>query len=81
MTTQELLSGMVTEEVEPGIFRVDHDGVRDLSPADNHYLDVGQDGSIWLASYSGDLSKLGVTGTHDWQLSQARVPEGSRGRT
>jgi len=69
-TTEELLSGMVTEEVEPGIFRVDHDGVRGLSPAGNHYLRVGQDGSIWLASYAGDLSKLGVAETHRWQLSQ-----------
>ena len=70
MTTQELLSGMVTEEVETGVFRVDHDGVRDLSPAGNHYLDVDQDGGIWLASYSGNLSKLGVAGTYSWQLSQ-----------
>ena len=31
MTTEELLSGMVTEEVEPGVFRVVHDGVRDLT--------------------------------------------------
>ncbi len=69
-TTDELLSGMVTKEVEPSIFRVDHDSVRDLSPAGNQYLDVGQDGSIWLASYSGDLSKLGVAETHRWQLRQ-----------
>ena len=31
MTTDELLSGMVTEEVEPGVLRVVNDGVRDLS--------------------------------------------------
>ena len=29
MTTDELLSGMVTEEVEPGVLRVVNDGVRD----------------------------------------------------
>ena len=29
-TTEELLSGMVTEEVELGVFRVVNDGVRDL---------------------------------------------------
>ena len=28
-TTEELLAGMVTEEVEPGVFRVVNDGVRD----------------------------------------------------
>ena len=28
--TEELLSGMVTEEVEPGVLRVVSDGVRDL---------------------------------------------------
>ena len=31
MTTEELLSGVVTKEVEPGVFRVVNDGVRDLT--------------------------------------------------
>ena len=31
MTTDELLAGMVTEEVEPGVYRVVNDGVRDLT--------------------------------------------------
>ncbi len=30
MTTDELLSGMVTEEVEPGVLRIVNDGYRDL---------------------------------------------------
>ncbi len=35
MTTEALLSGMVTEEVEPGVLRVIHDGYRDLTtPSD-----------------------------------------------
>ena len=59
MTTDELLSGMVTEEVEPGVFRVDHDGVRDLASADYESVFVGQDGSIWLASRTGHLSGSG----------------------
>jgi hypothetical protein len=66
MTTEELLSSMVTEEVEPGVFRVDHDGVRDLSPADYLSVFIGQDGSIWLASRTGHLSRLGVAETQAW---------------
>lgn len=54
MTTEELLSGMVTEEVEPGVFRVDNDGVRDLSLAVGwggygHMVDVTPDGSVWVS--------------------------------
>ena len=33
MTTEELLSGMVTEEIEPGVYKVINDGVRDLLEA------------------------------------------------
>ena len=66
MTTEELLSSMVTEEVEPGVFRVVDDGERDLSPAAHEYVVVGQDGSIWLGSYAGDLSRLGAAETIGW---------------
>ena len=45
MTTEELLSGMVTEEVEPGVLRVVNDGVRDLMRTYN--IVVGMDGSVW----------------------------------
>ncbi|MEA2025278.1 MAG: hypothetical protein U9O18_01170 [Chloroflexota bacterium] len=69
MTTGELLSGMVTEEVEPGVYRVIDDGVRDLSSADYWGVVAGEDGSIWLGG-SGDLFRLGVTETHDWQLGE-----------
>ena len=44
-TAEELLSGMVTEEVEPGVFHVINDGRRDLWPA--WWVYIGQDGSIW----------------------------------
>ncbi len=60
MTTDELLSGMVTEEVEPGVLRVANDGYRDI-PAPgmpwrerqefwyrDHALVTGLDGSVWL---------------------------------
>ena len=74
MTTEELLSGMVTEEVEPGVLRVISDGVRDLQPFNTGeyrpgHVVVGQDGSIWLGR-SGHLSRLGVAEDHDWQLGE-----------
>ena len=48
MTTEELLSGMVTEEVEPGVYRVVNDGVRDLTSAKNWDVVAGRDGGIWV---------------------------------
>ena len=60
MTTEELLSGMVTEEIEPGVFRVDDDGERDLPSADGWRVVAGDDGSVWL-DVSGELVRLGGT--------------------
>jgi hypothetical protein len=68
MTAEELLSGVVTEEVEPGVYRVVNDGVRDLAdlfwgvPAPSSTIVAGQDGSIWL-DRSGDLVRLGYPQT------------------
>ena len=67
MTTEELLSGMVTEEVEPGVFRVVNDGVRDLTyplggwDYSGFMVDVTPDGSVWLSVDEGehDLFRLG----------------------
>ena len=54
MTSEELLRGMVTEEIEPGVFRVLGDGVRDLSvPLSDRFtasFNTGRDGSVWLRS-------------------------------
>ena len=61
MTTQELLGGMVTEEVEPGVVRVLNDGVRELAPAATWGVVVGQDGSVWLES-TGQWLQLGEVG-------------------
>ena len=55
-TTEKLLSGMVTEEVEPGVYRVVNDGVRDLALTFEEGLDslpgtnviAGLDGSVWV---------------------------------
>lgn len=50
-TAEQLLSGMVTEEVEPGVFRVTNDGVRDL-PIDGDLV-AGHDGSVWFVREKG----------------------------
>jgi hypothetical protein len=63
--TDELLAGMVTEEVEPGVFRVVHDGVRDLTSADNRDIAAGYDDGIWLLRKNGFL-RLGDDGSHGW---------------
>ena len=60
MTAEELLSGMVATEVEPGVYRVEDDGVRSLSPMDGSPVVAGDDGSVWLA-VSGGLVRLGGT--------------------
>jgi hypothetical protein len=68
--TEELLSGMVTEEVEPGVYRVVSDGVHDLTPDNDiqelgfpsHFVDVAPDGGVWLSGgdHGGDgLYRLG----------------------
>jgi len=66
MTTEELLSGMVTEEVEPGVLRVVNDGVRDLSSSVEgcgpcFMVDVTPDGSVWLSgdTLRRDMFRLG----------------------
>jgi len=63
MTTEELLSGMVAEEVEPGVYRVVNDGVRHLSLAvgwgsPGHMVDVTPDGSVWLSVQQGDPPRM-----------------------
>ena len=53
--TEDLLSGMVTEEVEPGVYRVDGDGIRDLSVVGlprQRDLTITPDGSVWIYSSS-----------------------------
>ncbi|MGD8487348.1 MAG: hypothetical protein PVH07_11995 [Chloroflexota bacterium] len=66
--TTDLLSGMVTEEVEPGVYRVVNDGVRDHSYPEGGWgvpvleVDVLPDGSVWLSHgvvEPGDLYHLG----------------------
>jgi hypothetical protein len=63
-----LLEGMVTEEIEPGVFRVVNDGVRDLSSTDAVDVVAGYDGGIWLLREQGFL-RLGSDGVHEWPWS------------
>ena len=63
-SAEELLSGMVTEEVEPGVFRVVSDGYRamaDLNVNGHGSVNVTPDGSVWLSGGGGghDLFRLG----------------------
>ena len=69
-STDELLSGMVTEEVEPGIYRVINDGVRDFgwgSAEDGPYdIVAGHDGSVWLFDWPHSSVRLGDGTEYDW---------------
>ena len=66
MTAEELLSGMVTEEVEPGVLRVINDGVRDLSYPlggwgySGFLVDVTPDGSVWMSVDEGHHGLFGL---------------------
>ena len=67
-----LLEGMVTEEVEPGVFRLVNDGVRDLSSTDAIDVVAGYDGGIWLLREQGFL-RLGSDGVHRWPTGSVPV--------
>ena len=89
MTTEELLSGMVTEEVEPGVFRVVNDGVRDLSyplggwGCPGFMVDVTPDGSVWLSVDVGRARPVpprrgtGVRGPRRLLSHREVAPDGS----
>ena len=64
-TTDELLSGPVTEEVVPGVFRVTDDGVRDLESADIKGIAAGYDGHTWLL-LEDEFARLGGEEAHAW---------------
>ena len=64
-TTEELLAGMVTEEIEPGVYEVVNDGVRDLAKANNLDVVAGLDGGIWLLR-PRRFFRLGDGEWHGW---------------
>ena len=53
------------EEVEPGVFRVVNDGVRDLALDPATWPVAGKDGGIWLFDQQG-FSRLGTDGSYAW---------------
>ncbi|MGD8485006.1 MAG: hypothetical protein PVH07_00080 [Chloroflexota bacterium] len=62
--TEALLSGMITEEVEPGVFRVVDDGVRDLAMLRGTWgqhggVTIGADGIAWIHTASGRYYRVG----------------------
>ena len=80
MTTEELLSGMVTEEVEAGVLRVLNDGVRDLDmmptdlelPVSQHDIIAGE-GAAWL--WVGDEAiRLGAEGRVPFEFADSGYP-------
>ena len=70
MTTERLNSIATTVDVETGVLRVIHDGVRDIASADSLGLVAGQDGGIWLLS-DDRFVKIGSEGTYAWPPGHA----------
>ena len=64
--TEGLLSRMVTEEVEPGVFRIDNDGVRDLaSRGEPDNIALAPDGGVWTCGEKNGLFQLGGPAVND----------------
>jgi hypothetical protein len=56
---------LTVEGVEPGVYRVVHDGIRDLAKANDFDIVAGHDGGIWLLRPKW-FFRLGTQGAHDW---------------
>lgn len=69
MTTEDLLSGTVTEEIDAGVFRVVNDGVRpvgrSIAVGDLRSIRLGPDETPWLFGEDG-FHRLGEAGAHRW---------------
>ena len=69
-TADELISGFVTEEVQPGVYRVLNDGVRDLRSENEdgkpYDLVAGHDGSVWLFDWPNRSVRLGEEAEYGW---------------
>ena len=62
------------EEVEPGVYRVVNDGVRDLAKANDFDIVAGHDGGIWLLRPKW-FFRLGTQGAHDWPTKTPKHAE------
>jgi hypothetical protein len=63
-TTADLLAGMHTEEVEPGVLRVVNDGYRDLTLLPGTWgqhggVTIGSEGAVWIHTASGHYFRVG----------------------
>ena len=67
MVRTDLLPGvkLTVEEVEPGVFRVASDGVRDLVLGGNTDVVAGHDAGIWLL-HKNRFFRLGSEATQQW---------------
>jgi hypothetical protein len=80
-TTDELLAGLVTEEVEPGVLRIKSDGAgHDLDERhpdfryDMDAIAITGDGTIWLAStYHGSDNVANPPGSLVWALGRPGI--------
>ena len=63
----DILAGvaLTVEEVEPGVFHVVNDGVRDPSSTDNVGIAVGHDGAVWLLRQP-EFLRLGADAATAW---------------
>jgi hypothetical protein len=70
MENDTLLPGvqLTVEEVDPGVYRVLGDGVRDLPGRNMIGIAVGQDGGVWVLR-SQRFLRLGE-GTHSWAVKR-----------
>ena len=85
-TTDDLLSGMVTEEVEPGVLRIVNDGYRDLWHRDKGFeygrsdaVIVGATGAVWRITPDHRLFRLGEEA--EWSYRPRRTGGGRASAT
>ena len=71
--TENLMPGMVTEEVEPGVLRVINDGVRDLGSVEAMDIVAGYDDGIWLL-WQDHFFRLRSDGVHEWPSGLGDLP-------
>jgi hypothetical protein len=65
---------LTVEEVEPGVFRVVDDGVRDLAKANDLDIVAGHDGGIWLLRPQRFV-RLGDDEWHAWPTGKPEVTD------
>ena len=77
-TSDDILPGvsLTVEEVDPGVYRVAADGVRELESADIQGVSAGYDGNIWLLREEA-FRRLGSEEAHAWARERRAETEKS----